>query len=418
MLREILIDLRTNGAMIAIKAAVIVLVGLGVYNVHAFSESTEAAVDRSFSSQAGVNMYTMHGEFLDPEDYERFSASRDQVEGLARFYDLLNADREITFLSAYDNPLTAIDFPGDETFGESYGSGSSTGEPLVEAGHTLTDVKSMQMNRKTFEFYKLRAAEGSAIDWEAVDYSSGRIPVMLGDAYRGTYDVGSTFKGEFYFREFTFEVVGFLPKDASMYFFGEFNQYLDHHILLPYPPRLEGCTALEQDFCANLTSAAINTDMAVPKGTSTNDLLTRLNALSSASGFDRYGVNSISTHAIQLSFMRKLIENNSGLLQALVILVAVLAAFVLFVVNRHVAGRRAKKAGMWQLMGASRAAVEKRLWGLRAVEYALAGVVLTVAALHMPQHNPMSMFVAAGVVVGAAVFELATNSGGRDDLAQ
>lgn len=339
---ELIRDLRNNGPLVLGKVLALTLVAVSLYSFGTFVQSTSLAVDHGLSEQADVDLYTLIDEFTgDPDGFERFRASKARLDGLAMFVERLDHEPGLRFVSAYDQPVPVADFRGDDRFDVGYGTEYSLrGEYPDETGRHVRDVKSIQMNESAFAFAGLQVARGAAPDWEAVDYDAPSVPVLLGADYDGIYDVGDRLDGSLLFRGLPLEVHGFLESGSSMYFRGDLNHFVDDAVIVPYPADLSGLVGSDPDFAGMLAFQMLNTDLAVDRQLDIDDVLARLDRLGDDTGFSEYSLTGVPTYVVQLSQVRRLVQDNLALLGTILVLLVLAAAITVVFLNARLVERR------------------------------------------------------------------------------
>lgn len=406
-MNELLRDLRSNGPLLLAKTVALGLLLLSVFHIGSFTRSADAAVDRSFSAEAEVDLYSVVDTLWEDADYSDFRQSGASVNRLAAFYNGLDEERSFRLLTTTAQPMPIADFRGGDVFDAGYGSDSGVRGEYVypEAGGArLRDVKSLQLNRQAFEFYHLRVGAGSGIDWAAVDYSTGRIPVLLGADYRGIYELGDVLDAQYYFFPKEFEVVGFLEPDSSVFDQGELNTFLDDHIVVPYPERLDPVNPADQEFQGILYFAMVNSDIAAPTGSSPDDVLATIGRISDRTGFQDYTLLNMPTYLVQYRLMKQIIQDNLALLIGLGLLLATAVLAMNALLSALVAQRRAAASTVLHLQGHRRQIIDRRNARLVLAEYAALAAVLAAVMLTLPNANPtVSLAVLAALaVVGIA----------------
>ncbi|GAA3708074.1 hypothetical protein GCM10022377_22390 [Zhihengliuella alba] len=397
---ELVFDLRRNWLILTCKALTWALLAVTVFNIASFAQSTDTAINRSFSAEAETNMYQLVDRLADPEDFYEFRQSRTNLEQLGAFYDELNEADEFDLLSVFDQPVPVRDFRGNETFDAGYGTEGSVGGPYTdEVGRRVQDVKAVQLNQKAFDFYRLAVSEGTPPDWGDVDYSDGAVPVLLGSSYAGVYEVGDVIDGNFYTLPMRMQVTGILEEEASLYYQGEMNFYLDHHLLIPYPPSAEQFAAQDQVFYGILYFAMVNADIAVPRGLSTDQVLGELAEASDHSGFEHYAVANLPDYLLQFSLVKSIIQDNLALVQGIGVLLCLGVLVASGFANAQLLRRRQAKALAFWRLGYSRGAIRRMLLLTALVQYAAATAGTAVGLSLLPQASPAGLWSAAGVLV-------------------
>ncbi len=108
------------------------------------------------------------------------------------------------------------------------------GEPAVAA-------EALQVTENFFDLFPLRISEGRGFTDEDYDYmNSGRIPVILGSAYKESFSIGDTFEGYYIFQRFVFEVIGFAESGNPFYSSAESRPVpADRYIIMPFAEIIE-----------------------------------------------------------------------------------------------------------------------------------------------------------------------------------
>lgn len=399
-MREVGYDLRANAALVFLKVAVTVLVLVCFYNIVSLSQSTDEAIDRSFSGQSGYELYRLSDTLSDPSLFQAFRDSPEKVASVGAFYDALNNDDELLSLSAFNQPLPIVDFKGGEEFRYAYGTGMPNAglyqDPL---GRSVVNIKSLQINRHVFDFYGLRVEEGDSIDWNRVDYAADEIPVLLGHSFKGVYGLGDKLPGWLYGHEKLFEVAGFLEANSAVYYHGEANYYLDESVVVPYPASLAYDSFPDKELYGIVSFAAVNSDLAVQKKVDSKSVLTRLSLIGQASGFQDYTLLNVPDYLVQLTLMRQIIEDNFALVALIQVLLSATAFIVIVVIDQALCNRRKRKTALWMIVGDDSMAAARRHWRLWSVEYAARLVCLLLALWLLPNQNGVSLLTALGALV-------------------
>ncbi|MCO1340097.1 hypothetical protein BJH93_14560 [Kocuria polaris] len=403
-----MLDLRHNWAIVVGKAIVWTLLVVTVFNVSSFEQSTDVAINRSFSQKADVDMYGLVDRLDEPEAFHEFRQSRQNLEALGAFYNGLNEHAELSLLSVFDQPVPVRDFAGDTTFDPGYGTEVSVrGTYADEGGHSVQDVKSLQLNQNAFDFYRLEVDEGDGFDWDAVDYTSGTLPVLLGSSYSGVYDVGDVMRGSYYFRPVEFEVMGILDDRASIYYQGELNHYLDHYLLLPYPQKVGEFTAAEQDFAGILYFAMVNADLAAPKGSDTDEVLREIAMVAETSGFDQYSLLNLPNYMVQFSLVKSVIQGNAALVKSIGAMLFLGVVVASGFGNWQLMRRRRRKTLVFSRLGRSRNAIDRMFTRSSLVGYGMTFLATAVAVRQLPAGSSSALVTALFVLALLTVLDVA-----------
>lgn len=407
---ELLKDLRSNWAVLTAKVVVIVLLALCWYNVASFTQSTAQAVAQGLSARADADLYTVVDD-LAPAAFEAVRHDERALDGVASFVDRVDEEPGFDFISSYDQPVTVQDFRGDDRFDVGYGTEYTLNGPYRdESGRTVRDVKSVQLNETAYDFAGLSVDDGEPIPWAAVDWGSGRIPVLLGDEYHGVYELGAVITGAVILQEQELEVVGFLRPDSAMYFRGQANHYLDDTIVVPYPPELAGLdraalNRLDPELFGRLAFQILNADLAVDRDLDFGDVVARLDAIGNDTGFGSYTLLGVPAYLVQLGLVRQLVRDNLALMTALLAVLTAGVGTVTLSLNRLLRSRRTPVARLHHLLGRSPDGAS-RLFGASCLcEYAAAlGSFLTVSSL-VPNDSDVARIGVATVLVGWSLID-------------
>ena len=403
MLFELLCDWKNCWLPRLIKCCVAVALALCGYTALAFAKAADGTVQQSFSRQAEFDIYGLTDNFMsDPDGFADFRRSDDNLRALASFNDTLSTSTSFTFLSIFNQPVPVLDFKGGPEFGYSYAMGQGSDE-VQQDGIAAFNAKSVQINQAAFEFYGLRVAQGSVPDWSRIDYSQGRIPVLLGSKYAGVYVVGDTFTASLYFRTMTFEVVGMLEAGSVVSYQGDPAFGLDYSIVVPYPQSFAAMGQVGDGFNGIVLFAYVNGDVAVSRGTSTEALLDELDRMGVETGFADFGVVDLCDYSTKMAQVRQLIASNVGLVAGMVALAVGIGCLIVGAADRSIWRRRGKRRRVAALLGSGRE-WRRECLGVDAAWWALACTVTVAAVRALPYQNTSALLVAlAGLAIACLV---------------
>ena len=182
------------------------------------------------------NIYEI-SEFLDAEQYERY-----MNDDGTRYDKLRNAkyqfDNASEFeLYSYANnfiEIIGVDIPDDciVNHGTEYESDSK----YEIDGEKIIATEAIQVSENFFTPFPMQLLSGRC--FESIDFQErgeGVIPVILGNAYRDTFDLGDTFEGYYICERRTFEVIGFVKQGSVFYSKGNnsMTEY-ERYIIMPF----------------------------------------------------------------------------------------------------------------------------------------------------------------------------------------
>ena len=104
-------------------------------------------------------------------------------------------------------------------------------------GDCVTAAEAIQVSESFFDLFPMEIAEGRGLIPSDFDMDGdGRIPVILGGAYRSAFHLGDEFEGYYICERRAFQVVGFAKPGFCFYARsgGDMEEY-DRYIVMPFP---------------------------------------------------------------------------------------------------------------------------------------------------------------------------------------
>lgn len=153
----------------------------------------------------------------------------ENLEQIEELYHTLN--QKYTYIHQIESSFPA-------TYDDSKKQFMIGGKDSVDSYATsgIASYYSLRVNPNFFKIYSIHMAEGSFFDDNYMYKIGDTVPVILGNDYEQYYEVGDTFKGDYFLfpEETEYQVVGILEKESS-YFGLSIGSYLslDHYILVP-----------------------------------------------------------------------------------------------------------------------------------------------------------------------------------------
>ncbi|RKJ44800.1 hypothetical protein D7X98_10305 [bacterium 1XD8-76] len=240
----------------------------------------------------GSSRYTVKDNYYDEDGFYEFRQSENNINMLADFYNECYDSKVMTLVSVFNQSLFIESFMGDKRF--YYNSD----EFMEGSQNTQVGIKSVQMNRKTFEFYKMDIEDGTEIDWESIAYKDNvEIPVLLGTDYRDTYKSGDVITGNLYGKEFEFAVAGFLKENSCIYYKTASEFCLDQYIVIPYLVKLWEVEPKNFEFEGILYFAMINCDLITDAGHEA--FIEEVKRISDKTGFTEFSIIGIDEFMIK-----------------------------------------------------------------------------------------------------------------------
>lgn len=404
---ELLVDVRRNVFVILAKAAILAVFFVAVASSSSFSASTDAAVATGFGPDAGRNLYTVTDTLVDGafEDFRHDPAS---VATVGAFYDELNSGSDIRLVSAFAQPIVVADFRGGDRFDPRSDSDiASPGETTdPRTGRTVRDIRSIQMNRDAFEFAGLQVADGQTPDWDSVDYSGGKIPVVLGNSYRKLYQLGDELESQYYGKEFALRVTGFLAADASMYYKGDLDYFLDDYVVIPYPHVLPTAPTRTSAFMGILAFAMINSDLAASTSLTSADVISYLDSVAVRSGFHDYALIDVPQYLTQFSLTRSLLLDNARLVGVLLITLALVVVIIVSAASVSLFRRRLPALTARWVVGSAPRTIQSSLASMVLCEWAVILAVFATITGTFPTRDSAASSTVPLLILACAVVDV------------
>lgn len=405
---EVRRDLRRGAIARVVKSGLLAALLVACYTVAIFLVSVDEAMSQGLSPDAEREMISVTDTLDNPDEFAETAGSLQGYQAVARFYDQLTSLPSGTFLSAFDQQLPVEAFKGGKGFFAPMGE-----EQVAPAfkhpatGTTFQAVRSIQLNEAAWTFYGLSVDAGAGVDWAQVDYEAKAVPVVLGAAYQGRYEVGDTMTADLYGRIVTLEVAGILQPRSYLYYKGDLNYSLDSSVLLPYPPSVPAAPPEETErFYSILTFAMIAGDIAVDQDSSIPQVRREIELASQRSQFPTYAILGAPGYLTQYTLVRDIVMENRSLILALLSMVAAAAVIAAAWTNRRTAQqRRGWSQALW-VLGHPRTTVAHVVL-MSGLAYASLTVVLVgIGVGRLPGQNPQALVALIGVLTLVVVADL------------
>lgn len=407
---EIVRDLSRGFVARVTKSALIAVFMLASYAVATFLVSVDSAVSQGLSANAQREMLSITDELVDPDEFSNYSNSKAGIRAASQFYEGLDSLPHGTFLSAFGHHIAVENFAGGPEFHRRWSHGGSSApyeHPMTKTG-PLQSVKSMQLNKATWDFYGLEVSEGAEFAWADVDYQTQHAPVVLGEAYRGVYELGDTMRVDFYFQVITVTVVGFLQERSHMYYKGDFNHSLDTSMILAYPSKLPEKVSEENETLYRImTFAMISGDIAIAQGSPPSQVVHDVKLVSQKSQFHSYTFLGVSDYLVQYTLVKDLVLKNRNLVMGLLCMVAVLGVFVAGWANRRTADERREWVTALWVLGEPRTVVAQVVLRSGLAYAALTVMLLCVGIFSFPGKSHTAFFAIMVALAATIIIDLA-----------
>ena len=195
-------------------------------------------------------------EYLDDESFDEYLHGDDSLfRRVLSFQDGIRRAEDFRFIPFSCNPTEIIGTTIPEQCLVNYGTEFAEDSSYEIEGEAVVAAEAIQITESFFDLFPVTVAEGRSFTDQDYDFiRSGRIPVILGAAYRDSFHVGDTFEGYYIFDRFTFEVIGFAESGGFFYYSGvrDFVSY-DGYMIMPFAAISEdspfGRIVLLQEIC-------------------------------------------------------------------------------------------------------------------------------------------------------------------------
>lgn len=191
----------------------------------------------NISRSADYHYYCVQDRMFN-EDEQDFRSKDDHIARLKILLDSIRNDDRIAFFDRHENPIELFCSDIPDIFLDGYESGYAEDNRFLADGRDISRVKCVWVGDKIWDEFGIRFARGEK--WENAEEDGDVIPVVLGSAYEGLFEVGDVFNGltptRYEYSGVTFKVCGILEKDQTM--IGSFDYInLNRYMLIPLPEK-------------------------------------------------------------------------------------------------------------------------------------------------------------------------------------
>lgn len=216
--------------LLNIIVSTIFLLLLVVLIINLDQSNLETSTARNFKDK---NVYQISDSLI--EDKETlFFQNKSSYDILHNFSNRLSKNMMFDYYSAIWQPIAVEDFKGDTPFLAYYEPGDLQ-DPYVMNGKSYSNVKSMRLNQTVFQLNNVQLASGKEFEEEAYIYhrNNDTVPIILGADYSKFYEIGDEIDIDYYDKEFTGIVTGFLKSFQTIMTNHGPEFQLDKYMILP-----------------------------------------------------------------------------------------------------------------------------------------------------------------------------------------
>lgn len=309
-------------------------------------------------------IYHLIDNYYDGNKYDDFISQPDYLYKLKDFYTKLNTSGDFQYLAMFNHHIFLEDSNNKIPlkFIEGYENGNQKHQEKND-GILLTAVKSFQLNKEAFDFFKLSVSEGTVWDASEFKRSSKVLPVILGSSYKNIFAIGEETTIRYYNKLVSAKIIGFLEENSKVYYNNpEF--YLDDYIILPYIEYGQPISANDELFQQINFFAMINGFIVTENDPSNTQMVfQRVEAIAKKSGIS-YSFIGLNPHFLKYKGLMTILQENSLLVQTIFLLITLLNLAVINIIIFLQQKRRQSILAIHYLYGASKF----RLIGLQMLE--------------------------------------------------
>ena len=176
-------------------------------------------------------------ETLSDSSYDEYMHGDGQLfRNLLSFSEKLRSSEALSFVPYTCNLVEVLNLTIPEQCAVNYGTEFAGKSAYEIEGEPAVAAEAVQVTESFFDLFPLQITEGHGFTNDDYDYlGKGRIPVILGAAYRETFSIGDTFEGYYIFDRFTFEVTGFAESGNTFYSSSDRRPVsYDRYIIMPF----------------------------------------------------------------------------------------------------------------------------------------------------------------------------------------
>ena len=199
-------------------------------------------------------------ECLDDSFYDEYRQDDGQrFQRLLAFSEKLRSSGEMTFTPYTTNLVELLSLTIPDRCMVNYGTAFAVESAYEIEGEPAVAAEAVQVTENFFDLFPVQITKGRGFTDDDYDFlGTGKIPVILGAAYKGTFSLGDRFEGYYIFERFLFEVIGFAESGKAFYSSGDSRPVsYDRYIIMPFASISEdsemGRIILLQQICGLVT---------------------------------------------------------------------------------------------------------------------------------------------------------------------
>ncbi|MGX7148100.1 hypothetical protein [Enterococcus ureasiticus] len=342
---ELFYNFKKNGFLILLKTTILAVFFMLIYLFLLFTVNMNLELNSNLDEASNKELYTLTDTLTEPDAFYNFRQSKELLSTVKSFYEKLNTNKNIDFISSFDQPLQIENFKGTIEFNEAYGTDTEIIGNYIDpmTKKEVFDAKSFQVSKNFFDYYNLETENEALFPWNDINIDNHTLPVLLGSNYKKSYSLGETIKGSFYLKPFDFKIIGFLKENTSVFYKNDLNKYLDDYIIVPYPEKLGNVSNENKEFVGMLYFAMLNGDISVKQNKGLDYLTKQLSSIAKETGFYDYTLLGVPTFTLQYNRMYELINYNKTLLISIFLCITIcLLAIVHFLTYRMYLHRQSR----------------------------------------------------------------------------
>lgn len=197
----------------------------------------------------------------------------------------------------------------------------------------ITPIKSIQINRQAFDFFKIDVSDGVSFSQDDFKFNDNFIPVILGNSYKDIYKIGDILPIEYYLTKFNAKVIGFAKSDSKVLLNRNMEEYLDRYMIIPQIDFDNPTNKTEYEFQKIVYLVRSNGYICVNNTTENiQNMMLDIKLISEKTGFDKYLFIGYNPHLNQYNNLLSIIKENQNLIKTILSLITIFSIFILILV--------------------------------------------------------------------------------------
>lgn len=276
----------------------------------------------------GKALYQLIDNYVN-EDEEILMNSDNSLEIVKNYYNNLNSSKNFQYLNINNQAIGLINHNIDDIFKYGY----ELGQIPETDNNNITPIKSIQINRQAFDFFKIDVSDGVSFSQDDFKFNDNFIPVILGNSYKDIYKIGDILPIEYYLTKFNAKVIGFAKSDSKVLLNRNMEEYLDRYMIIPQIDFDNPTNKTEYEFQKIVYLVRSNGYICVNNtAEDIQNMMLDIKLISEKTGFDKYLFIGYNPHLNQYNNLLSIIKENQNLIKTILSLITIFSIFILILV--------------------------------------------------------------------------------------